>query len=351
MLTEYETKLLDCVASPVFVLEIDDRGLPVYVAFNETAREVAGLAEADVIGKTADAVYPGPNGEAALQRHRDVARDGEPATYELMLPLRGGVRRVRTTLWPLRDGEDGVMRLVGSSQDVTAERAIEGARLASAALHDEIARFVTLAAHDLRSPMRNIGTISGLLKRDFQDLGDGKIKLIDMLEDVANRSMTLITDMLSHADAREAETAETEFDFAKVAEEICGLLDPSGAHEINIGSGRAHADLPVVQVVLRNLIDNAIKHAKEGRMRLDIGISALPDGRIAISVDDDGPGFPQEMLTVSVGGPLRASGGYGLHGIRQLLSARGGTLELQNRSPRGGRAIVTLPGVIVDASA
>jgi len=53
-----------------------------------------------------------------------------------------------------------------------------------------------MAAHDLRTPMNNVKTMADMLRHDFQDMGDGKLELINMLERVAVKSTNLINDVL-----------------------------------------------------------------------------------------------------------------------------------------------------------
>ena len=98
---------------------------------------------------------------------------------------------------------------------------------------------------------------------------------------------------------------------------------------------------------LTNLIDNATKYGKRARVSLTVD---LP--RIAIVVDDDGPGIPEDQIE-QVLQPFvrlepsrsRETGGMGL-GLAIAASAadaHGGTLKLSNRPEGGLRAVLELP--------
>ena len=154
VMDEQERKLLDHVGTPIFVLEIDGDGEPIHVAFNKCACDVAGMAAPDVVGKTAKEIYPGRMGQIAYDRHIEASRRKQIYTYELWLPLEGQRRRVRTTLDPVLDEAANVVRLIGTSADISAEQTVREAQADSVTLHSEIEEFVNLAAHDLRSPMR-----------------------------------------------------------------------------------------------------------------------------------------------------------------------------------------------------
>jgi signal transduction histidine kinase len=98
---------------------------------------------------------------------------------------------------------------------------------------------------------------------------------------------------------------------------------------------------------LGNLLDNAVNYGKQARA----AIRAAPDA-VEITIDDDGPGIPEDELARVFqpfyrveGSRSRDTGGIGL-GLAIALSivqAHGGRLTLANRSEGGLRARVTLP--------
>lgn len=98
---------------------------------------------------------------------------------------------------------------------------------------------------------------------------------------------------------------------------------------------------------LTNLLDNAVKYGGQA----EAAIGAIPEG-IAITIDDAGPGIPEDELKRVLqpfyrveGSRSRDTGGIGL-GLAIALSvvqAHGGTLTLANRPGGGLRARLTLP--------
>jgi signal transduction histidine kinase len=116
-----------------------------------------------------------------------------------------------------------------------------------------------------------------------------------------------------------------------------------GAHAIRADMGKLHD-------ALRNLVANAIIYAPEAS---SIRIDAAPeDGRVAISVSDEGPGIPEEDLTrvferfyrVDKSRARDPGGtGLGLAIVKHLIELHGGEVRVENRPQTGARFTITLP--------
>ncbi|MGV8953988.1 MAG: response regulator [Cypionkella sp.] len=99
--------------------------------------------------------------------------------------------------------------------------------------------------------------------------------------------------------------------------------------------------------VLANILGNAAKYAKQGRVICRIGL--LQDGLLQLSVQDDGPGFsPASLAQISDGDtsapPSPQSGlGLGLQIVRDIVATSGGSIDIRNRDSGGALVMVTLP--------
>ncbi len=319
--------LLDLVETPVFVVEMQGDERPVYVAWNRAASEMSGLSAAQVIGKTAKELHPGRLGEIAHRRHCRVAAEKRSATYQLTLPLGGRQTRVQTHLCPVLDDDGNVANMVATVTDVTARQGVAEAQSELNNFASEVEDFISLAAHDLRAPLRNVQTVADLLREDFVDLGDGKLELIDMLGAVGTKAMALISDILAHAQATGATAQVAEFDLRDLCEGILLVLDPFQNHAVACPDIEIEADRNLVQIAIRNLMDNAFKHAGRDHVQIEIGVAEAEDGLIEVTLSDNGKGFGDPAMAFIRSGKLRVDSGFGLLGVRRMLTAAGGRLS------------------------
>ena len=134
------------------------------------------------------------------------------------------------------------------------------------------------------------------------------------------------------------------FDEARRLRAVSGLrIDTS-----LVSAGRVDGDAAGLRRVLRNLGDNAARHA-EGRVAFSV---AERDGVVLLEVDDDGPGVPEadrervfERFVRLDDARARDGGGsgLGLAIVAELVAAHGGTVAI-GTSPAGGTRVgVSLP--------
>ncbi|MGC1505075.1 MAG: ATP-binding protein [Sulfitobacter sp.] len=340
---------LNLVSAPVFVLKIDGAGEPVYAAVNDYALKKADRPLSDYLGRTALEVYPHAYGRTAYDHHCAVRDKGIPTSYQLDLPIAGITRRIQTTLCPDFGADGKVARLVGCSSDLTSEKNAEDAKVQFNTLTVEMEQFVAMAAHDLRAPMRQIAAISGLLREEMHDQNLGNIELLETLNRIAEKTMELVTEVLQHVEVTTTKNPESVFSFPALCHDICETLDPTKTHNITTSTTTLSADRTVMQIALRNMIENALKHGHRDRLDIKIDVRQGRPGMVEVTVTDNGKGFSSDALKVMNHSQFRAESGYGLFAVKRLISARGGTLVAQNLPIQTGAIVrFSLPGFCID---
>ena len=99
----------------------------------------------------------------------------------------------------------------------------------------------------------------------------------------------------------------------------------------------------VLKQVVFNILDNAIEASPQ---RIEL-VATREGDALVLSVNDDGAGFPQEMLA-DIGKPYNSSkgrpgGGLGLFLVVNVVRKLGGEIRARNRFGGGATVTVTLP--------
>ena len=210
-------------------------------------------------------------------------------------------------------------------------------------------QFVSDASHELRSPLTAIrGQLEVLGRKENPGIEEiRRVEAMTMTE--MRRVERLVEDLL--ALARFDEGVGPELATVEVEPFLRGLAGgaPEGTVEVgDVVAGNIRIDPDLVAQVVRNLLDNAQRHAGH------VALSAKADGAsLLVSVDDDGPGIPPEQrehvfdrFHRSESSRERAAGGSGLGlGIaRSIVELHGGRIWVEDSPLGGARVCFRLPG-------
>jgi two-component system, OmpR family, sensor kinase len=217
-------------------------------------------------------------------------------------------------------------------------------------------RFTSDASHELRSPLTAMrGELELALRRE-RDLPEYRRVLGSTLEEVVRLSR-ISEDLLvlarSDAGALVArpEPLELAGTVGRIVERLRGQATAKGVTlDANaVGDTTAEVDPVLLGQAVWNLLENAIRFSPRGGR---VTVSSRDEGeRVALVVEDEGPGFPPEMLDrvfdrffradPARSRPDEASGtGLGLAIVKGVAEAHGGTAEAANAPGGGARVTV-----------
>ena len=103
--------------------------------------------------------------------------------------------------------------------------------------------------------------------------------------------------MLARIDPQQSHQAGTRVDLAAMARQVIGELAPQALRKnIDLGLAAAqkaevHGEAVLLAVLLRNLVDNALRYTDEGG-RVEVSVAASPE-TVTLAVVDNGPGIPE----------------------------------------------------------
>ncbi len=111
----------------------------------------------------------------------------------------------------------------------------------------------------------------------------------------------------------------------------------------------------MVELVLRNLVENAIEHHDDDRVLIAIGLESTGNALypLELTVRDDGPGIAApERRVIEEGSetPLEHGSGLGLWIVRLVITRLGGTIAFVEREPRGTEVRISLPAQLTVAA-
>jgi signal transduction histidine kinase len=215
--------------------------------------------------------------------------------------------------------------------------------------------FAAAVAHDMRGPLTTIATSAELLEQELQP--DDSTHLITVIQRQAQRLQNMIQDLVEYANLESGEIRlhPAVVDLTDLVREICKEYQEfQPTHRLMVelpASGlKVRADRDKLRRMLENLLNNAFKYSPRGSTvlaRLRMPGSAHPE--VALEVEDEGPGIPEEMRTVVFKPFVRLAGatgggqGLGLHIVKSLAEAHGGRAWVESGAAGGARFCIALP--------
>jgi signal transduction histidine kinase len=214
-------------------------------------------------------------------------------------------------------------------------------------------QFVSDASHELRSPIASIRTNLEVALRNADRTDWPAVARRALAEDA--RMEEMVTDLLDLARLDEdaeivAITSMPEVDLDELVLDETLRAHRSVIDTTRVSAGRVHGRREQLARVVRNLLDNADRHATS-RVAL-----SLQNGNevVELTVDDDGPGIAPddrarvfERFTRLDDGRARDDGGLGLglSMVKTIVERHGGTVEIDDSPIGGARFAVRLPAV------
>jgi signal transduction histidine kinase len=217
--------------------------------------------------------------------------------------------------------------------------------------------FLSLVSHDLRSPLATISLSASMMARRCEETGDSK-GAVDATRIERNiLRLTQMVERLLHAARVDAGRVEPKLESCRLAEVAQAVFDrhqlTAEAEQVVLESSVpedsvVRADPLLLQEVISNLVDNALKVSESG-MVISVGAERADQGWY-ITVTDQGPGIPEERIPTlfergEVSGTMAKTAGFGLglFLVHELVALQGGRVELRYTSPEGTTFTIHLP--------
>ena len=335
---EFTEAVLSGVSSGVIGLDKDRKvTLP-----NMTARQLLQLGEMDLIGHRLEEIVPefASLVSSGASRRRKV-------TEEQIILSRGGSRLTLRARIATEKVDGRVIGYVVTFDDVTDLLAAQ-----RKAAWSDIARRI---AHEIKNPLTPIQLAADRLRRKYQpDDEAASLQFTEYLS-IIGRQVDDIGRMVDEfsAFARMPQPVMQPLSLRDLVLGQVALFDGQGVSiESNLGSSEMPAmvvgDAGLLRQALTNIIQNAMDSLAEGepnkpRIVLEL---APREGGLALTVTDNGPGFPDidRARLVEPYVTKRDKGtGLGLAIVSKIIQDHGGELQLADAEAGGARVVINLP--------
>jgi signal transduction histidine kinase len=222
-------------------------------------------------------------------------------------------------------------------------------------------KFLSVISHDLRGPFNTLIGMSNVLVTNLKSgQQEQAATSAEAINDASRKAYVLLDNLMQWVSLQKEKinVNKTPVQLTAVVDELLLLfrnqaMGQSVTITRDIRVEEVITDRNLLQVILRNLLSNAIRHIPVGGKVI---IQVIPSGNgIQLVVEDNGKGLDAETLK-SISSPgdhlnvARKGSGLGLELVREFAAQLGGSLEAGNVPGGGARFIIFLPGVLAGNS-
>ncbi|MGP8050765.1 MAG: ATP-binding protein [Desulfobaccales bacterium] len=331
--------------TPGAVITADDQGR--ISEFNPAAERLTGYSRDEAMGRLAEEVLQLQGADLSIWNQ--VLQGRREVTEEFTLRNRSGqALPVMVSSFPLRDHGGDPKGGAIIIRDLTPVKRLENERR----------QLINMFAHDLKTPV--VGA-AGLLRRLLQGklgpLTEAQMNYLQTIDQEMAGLEKLINRFLEFARlglrilAPQLQVLSLQGECRKVVTLLRPLAEEKGISletDLPPKVPALRADPVLLQRVLANLLDNAIKYSPtHSRVRLAVRVE---DAAIRFTVQDQGPGIPPEdlphLFELFYRGEQEGNAqgfGLGLAAVRRIIDAHGGRIWVDTAPGRGCAFSFTFP--------
>lgn len=344
----------------LFVIGVEPDGEFVIEEINPAHEASVGLKLDEIRGKRISEFLSETLAAPILKHYRHVVETGALYQYREQLALGPDPIHWDTSLVPMWDDTGRIVRIIGSSRNVTRQVLTEEALRQSQKM-DAMGHLTGGVAHDFNNLLTPIVGALDLLQRKGLG-GEREQRLIDGAVQSADRAKVLVQRLLAFARRQPLQSVAVD-----VPAIVCGMADlvsstagPQIKVVVDVPEDLpfARADPNQLEMALLNLAVNARDAMPDGgTLRISAATAAgsaplppdlLPGRYIRISVADSGVGMDEDTLTRAVEPFFSTKGigkgtGLGLSMVHGLASQLGGALAIRSSPGLGTNVELWLP--------
>lgn len=268
----------------------------------------------------------------------------------------GDIRIIKSLTVAEKSEEGVLLRLVGSSQDITelkeAQEVMARNNVELKKINSELDNFVYSISHDLRSPLLSIKGIISLIIHS-EGLDQSTIQLLEMADKSVSRLDGTIQEILEYSRNSRLSVSHELFDMREMVTTIFDDLKFSNKEPFEFElvfetKPEVYSDKSRVGILLKNIIGNSVKYRREGISSRIMFKMQRVDDKIVLLVQDNGEGISEgnkdKIFNMFFRGTTASVGtGLGLYICKEIVSKLEGTISVDSQLGIGTTMTVVLP--------
>jgi len=322
---------------------------------NKATEAVTGFAPEEAVGKTPTLWGCKLSNDFDQELWRTIREQKKPFIGETDHIRKNGESYVADLhIAPVVNAAGETIFYVRIERDITKAKEIDKVKT----------EFVSLASHQLRTPLTSINWYTEMLLNKVNS-GMDKEKLIQYVKEIskASQRMVELVNALLNTSRIELGTFVINpqmIDIEKLCQGVLDELKPSiEKKKININFSfdqsipKLKVDQNLMRIIFQNLISNAVKYTPdEGKVEVNIGYKNEQKKIILISVKDNGYGIPahqqdqifQKLFRAdNIKSKVAEGTGLGLYIVKSIVDHSGGSISFHSKEGQGTSFFVEMP--------
>ncbi len=352
--------LLDTIPNPVFFRDLEGR----YRQCNRALAELLGRDREAILGKTLADLLPSDFAELHQRKDAELLATGEVQIFESKAPSGDGFRDVCFYRARVCDQNGRPSGIIGVIMDLTDRRRAEAIERQTRDLQSSVEameQVLGVVGHELRTPLAAIRATSEFLVMDRPTDPELNNQFLQTILDESVRMAEMVNNLLEAArlNSGAATWQWSQFNVLGAAFDALSTVTPLIDPGVALDCAKVPADLTMsgdaaaIRRLILNLVSNAARHTRQGRIEVNARECHSPTGRqVILEVCDTGEGIPPELrdklgvafaLNSGIVGVDHVRGaGLGLAICQGIVAAHGGEMTVISEVGSGTTFRITL---------